>query len=100
MSKPKLSGDELTVDAAKPEADQRTADPFLKAFYVRIGLAIRSRRIHLGMTQKELSRKIGSSFQLIQKYEYGSIEMPAYRLHQLARALSVKAGDLVAGERN
>ncbi len=40
-----------------------------------------------GLTQTEVGRELGMSFQVIQKYEQGEIRISASRLHQLAKLL-------------
>ena len=39
---------------------------------------MKKRRVHIGMTQKVLGKKIDSAYQMVQKYENGVAE-PAYR---------------------
>lgn len=55
----------------------------------RIGLRMRALRRRLGLTQTEMGRMIGVTFQQIQKYEQGSNRMMASRLGELARCLRV-----------
>lgn len=49
---------------------------------------VRSRRIALGLTQIELAKMLGLSFQQIQKYEAGISRMSAGRLFELSRVLA------------
>lgn len=57
-----------------------------------IGDKIRTRRTTLGVTQMELGKALGMSFQQIQKYERGSNRVAASRIVQLAAALKVTPG--------
>ena len=52
-----------------------------------LGSRVRSRRLELGLSQGALGERIGVSFQQIQKYESGAIEISAQRLGQIADAL-------------
>jgi len=54
-----------------------------------IGDRIRRRRIELGLTQDQLARRLGLSYQQIQKYEGGSNRISASRLYELAQRLDV-----------
>lgn len=54
-----------------------------------IGNMLRERRSQLGLSQEELGKAIGVSFQQIQKYEKGQNRMAAARLFQLAKVLGV-----------
>ena len=46
-------------------------------------------RLERGLSQKELARTIGVTYQLIQQYEGGLCRIPAKRLEILALALDV-----------
>lgn len=54
---------------------------------VYVGNRLRARRRILGMSQIELSKKIGITFQQLQKYENASNRISASRLYDLANAL-------------
>lgn len=54
-----------------------------------IGQRIRIVRISLGMSQEVLARKLGISFQQIQKYEKGKNRIGAGRLSKVAEILGV-----------
>lgn len=51
---------------------------------VHVGRQVRLARESAGLTQVEVGRRLGMSFQVIQKYEQGEIRVSASRLHQLA----------------
>jgi len=55
-----------------------------------IGLRLRQRRLALGITQAELARAVGLTFQQIQKYESGANQLVCSRLYDLAAALGVQ----------
>lgn len=58
-----------------------------------VGARIALRRAALGVSQTDLARRIGVSFQQLQKYESGSNRISASRLHRIALALGAPVGD-------
>lgn len=56
------------------------------------GARMRSRRIELRLSQVALARRLGVTFQAVQKYEAGTVGLSAGRLYELARALEVVPG--------
>ena len=56
---------------------------------VHVGKRIRHRRWLVGMTQQQLSERVGIKFQQIQKYETGANRVSASRLWDIADALEV-----------
>src|SRR5882762_2895615 len=54
-----------------------------------VGARIRLRRGMIGMTQEVLGRKLGITFQQVQKYEKGANRVGASRLQQIANILQV-----------
>lgn len=54
-----------------------------------VGKRIRVRRLQLGLSQVQLSRVLGVSFQQLQKYESGANRLSAGRIYDLARHLGV-----------
>jgi transcriptional regulator with XRE-family HTH domain len=56
---------------------------------VSVGTQLRRRRVALGMSQGELGRAVGLTFQQVQKYERGSNRVSASRLYQLAQVLQI-----------
>lgn len=57
---------------------------------LHIGEKIKSRRHTLGMSQKDLGKKIGVTFQQIQKYEKGTNKIVASKLFALAKQMEVQ----------
>ncbi|TMK32046.1 MAG: helix-turn-helix transcriptional regulator [Alphaproteobacteria bacterium] len=51
---------------------------------IHVGSRIRTRRIYLDMRQEELGRKLGLTFQQVQKYESGANRVSASRLWEIA----------------
>ncbi|MCI0430134.1 MAG: helix-turn-helix transcriptional regulator [Rhodospirillales bacterium] len=56
---------------------------------LHVGQRLRLRRTLLGLSQGELGRRVGLTFQQIQKYERGANRIGASRLVDLAAALGV-----------
>jgi transcriptional regulator with XRE-family HTH domain len=54
-----------------------------------VGDRVRTRRLLLGMSQTELAKAIGITFQQVQKYEKGANRIGASRLQQIADVLQV-----------
>lgn len=56
---------------------------------VHVGQRIRERRIACGISQEQLARSTGVTFQQVQKYERGVNRVGAARLYAMAKALDV-----------
>ncbi len=56
---------------------------------VHVGARIRAQRVVRGLTQSELAKLLGISFQSVQKYEQGENRVSASRLYEFAAALGV-----------
>ena len=63
---------------------------------VRIGQAILRLRRRQGLTQKDLARHLGITFQQIQKYECAGNRISASRLYQIAQVLDIPIGAMFA----
>lgn len=59
----------------------------IKAADAEIGARIRRRRRNLGLTQQDLAKAAGVSYQQIQKYERGTNRVSASRLYLISLAL-------------
>jgi transcriptional regulator with XRE-family HTH domain len=57
--------------------------------YKQIGEKIRKLRLMKGMSQKELARYVGVTYQQIQNYEKGKSKIPVDRLIEIAKAFEV-----------
>jgi transcriptional regulator with XRE-family HTH domain len=62
-----------------------------------VGRTIRALRLSKGMSQGALGRRLGVSFQQVQKYENGTNRIGAGRLAQIALALDVPMEALLRG---
>src|SRR6267142_5990335 len=56
---------------------------------VYVGGRVRTRRLLLGMNQEELAKRLGLTFQQVQKYESGANRVSASRLWEIAEVLGV-----------
>jgi transcriptional regulator with XRE-family HTH domain len=61
---------------------------------IAIGRAIRAHRLIVNMSQSDLARKLGVSFQQVQKYENGTNRVGAGRLPQIAKIFNIPIGVL------
>jgi len=70
---------------------QLRTTPIEEAYYIdqHVGQRIRLARISRKMSQKQLSEKLGISFQQLQKHESGANRIGAGRIMQAAGALNV-----------
>ena len=59
-----------------------------------IGARMRERRLALNMSQRELGRALGVSFQQIQKYEGGRNRVSAARLFDICRVFNVSLSSM------
>lgn len=56
---------------------------------IHVGKRLRLKRTILGMSQEELAKTLGITFQQVQKYEKGVNRISSSRLFDIAQALSV-----------
>jgi transcriptional regulator with XRE-family HTH domain len=59
-----------------------------------IGARMREQRLALSISQEQLGRKLGVSFQQIQKYESGKNRVSAARLFVICKALNVSLSSM------
>ena len=64
---------------------------------VHVGRQLRLARELSGLTQTDIGRKLGMSFQVVQKYEQGEIRVSASRLFQLAALMGKPVGYFFEG---
>jgi transcriptional regulator with XRE-family HTH domain len=62
---------------------------------IALGERIRARRNQIVMSQEELGKALGVSFQQIQKYENGTNRISSGRLIQIVNALQCSVTDLI-----
>jgi transcriptional regulator with XRE-family HTH domain len=58
---------------------------------VQVGSKLKSRRLVMGISQEELAKAIGLTFQQVQKYERGTNRISVSRLVDICHALKVQA---------
>jgi transcriptional regulator with XRE-family HTH domain len=85
--------DVLQGFAPKPDYEEpdmrKPPSPIQRRRGLYIGARLRQRRIELGLTQADLSDKIGVTYQQEYKYERGINRISAERLYQIAECLGV-----------
>ena len=62
-----------------------------------VGARMRERRILLGLTQEQMARSIGVTYQQAHKYEKGLNRITSGRLYAIAQALRVEVGYFFEG---
>lgn len=62
-----------------------------------VGRRLREQRLIAGLSQAELGRGIGVSFQAVQKYESARMRISASTLYRFCQALSVQPGYFFEG---
>lgn len=62
-----------------------------------IGQRVQLRRVMMGLSQKDLAKKCGVTFQQIQKYECAGNRIAASRLYELSTALETPVSFFFAG---
>jgi transcriptional regulator with XRE-family HTH domain len=67
---------------------------------IAVGERIRARRNQLEMSQEDLGKALGVSFQQIQKYEKGTNRISSGRLIQVVNALQCGVTDLIGAGKN
>src|ERR1700747_872955 len=65
-----------------------------------VGRRIRAQRLVRGLSQTDLGRSLGITFQQVQKYEKGANRVGAGRLTQIARGLNVPVNTFFEGRDN
>ncbi len=64
---------------------------------IHVGRQLRVARELAGMTQTDIGKELGMSFQVVQKYEQGEIRVSASRLFQLSALLARPVGYFFEG---
>ena len=65
---------------------------------IEVGLSLRRLRRERGLSQGDLGSALGITFQQIQKYERGTNRVSASMLVKAARALNVRAADILPAD--
>ena len=95
IGKPVTDAAEVTLDSMGDHAREHAAPE--RATDSAIGQRIRLLREHRHMTQAQLARAIGVSYQQVYKYERGIDRLSIGRLVMIAEALSISPLDLLDG---
>ena len=69
----------------------------INSFNKNVGTNIKVRRTELKWTQERLAKKLGVTFQQVQKYEKGVNGVSAFRLSQLSRRLGIPINHFFEG---
>lgn len=72
------------------KAEHRSENP--DPIDIHVGSRMRVRRNLVGLSQEQLGKALGVTFQQIQKYERGINRMGSSRIYQIAQILSVPVG--------
>ena len=65
---------------------------------VHVGQRVRQRRKIMGLSQQDLARALGLTFQQVQKYERGTNRVSASKLWEIARTLKVPVAYFFDGD--
>lgn len=65
----------------------------------RVGVAVKTQRVALGLTQEELAAKARMGWRHLQKIEAGQVNVTLRTLARLGIALNVDPGSLLAREK-
>ena len=83
------------ADVNMKKTKRKSASPkSANAIDAYIGARMRERRLALEMSQDQLGRELGVSFQQIQKYESGKNRVSAARLFDICKALNVSLSSM------
>ena len=66
-------------------------------FDIRLGRIIETTRIRHGMSQKDVAKILGVSFQQVQKYEAGENRISARSLSRIAAVFEMTVGQMIDG---
>ena len=83
------------ADVKMKKTKRKSASPkSTNAIDAYIGARMRERRLALEMSQDQLGRELGVSFQQIQKYESGKNRVSAARLFEICKVLNVSLASM------
>jgi ribosome-binding protein aMBF1 (putative translation factor) len=89
-----ISKSSLVNNAVKRAKPKKFSPRSSSAIDKYIGARMREQRLALSMSQEQLGRKLGVSFQQIQKYESGKNRASAARLYGIRKALNVSLSSM------
>ena len=84
----------LVNSAVKRGKPKKLAPRSASAVDKYIGARMREQRLALSISQEQLGRKLGVSFQQIQKYESGKNRVSAARLYSICKVLNVSLSSM------
>lgn len=64
---------------------------------IHVGNRLRSRRVAMGLSQQEVAKAAGITFQQVQKYEKGTNALSAHRLYEFARFMHLPVSSFFDG---
>lgn len=74
---------------------EQTQTPHPHPLDIELGRYIRKRRRELGLSQDQLGRMVGVTFQQVQKYEHGTNRVSFSRLVEIAQSLNCSVAELI-----
>lgn len=80
----------MTMGGAEVDMQRATVEGMARTVDRHVADRLRARRKAMGLSQKMLARRVGLSYQQIQKYERAMNRIGAGRLFSLAQALGVE----------
>ncbi len=92
---------ELVVKETPPPVVKETPPPVVKKMPhpvdTYVGRRMKFCRVIKGMSQEDLGKAVGITFQQVQKYEKGNNRVGASRLYQFSKVLEVQVGYFFSG---
>ena len=79
----------MTTQSSLDEDSLKTDDKTPNPIDLHVGGRLRMRRKLLGMSQDDIGKALGLTFQQVQKYERGTNRVSASKLYEAAKALQV-----------
>jgi DNA-binding XRE family transcriptional regulator len=90
-----IASSKSSANVDMKKAKRKSASPrSATAIDVYIGARMRERRVALSMSQADLGKVLGVTFQQIQKYEKGVNRISAARLFDICKALNVSLSSM------
>ncbi|AYG64532.1 helix-turn-helix domain-containing protein [Rhizobium jaguaris] len=87
----------VTPPIKSERRQKRRLEPTIQSVDLHVGQQIRILRIQMRLSQSDLGKGIGLSYQQIQKYEIGRNRVSASMLYQMAKFFSVPAARFFEG---
>ena len=71
-----------------------------KEFYTELGRFMTIQRLKLGLSQKDIARDCGVTFQQVQKYEVAANRVPVFVLHKMAQEYGISFATIIGADMN